>query len=109
MSGTQFEFGSLENKHFNSLAKYCVISALVLVVYAIANASFLFNVIASGKIALMLRTLDDAFVALASFFAAYQLNQSAKGFRRIVSTQGDDLGLLNLSSKKLKLRFVVAW
>ena len=105
MSGTQFEFGSLENKHFNSLSKYCVISALVLVVYAIANASFLFNVIASGKIALMLRTLDDAFVALASFFAAYQLNQSAKGFRRIVSTQGDDLGLLNLSSKKLKLVF----
>ena len=105
MSESQFEFGSIENKHFNSLAKYCVISALALVAYAIANASFLFNVVASGKVALIVRTLDDAFVTLASFFAAYQLNQAARGFRKIVNTQGDDLSLLNLSSKKLKLVF----
>jgi hypothetical protein len=101
----RFEFGSAENKHFSSLAKYCVVSALALVVYGIANASFLFNVIASGKVALMVRTLDDAFVTLAAFFAAYQLGQAAKGFRKIVSTQGDDLALLNLSSKKLRLVF----
>ena len=101
----QFEFGRVENKHFSSLAKYCVVSALALVVYAIANASFLFNVIASGKVALMVRTLDDAFVTLASFFAAYQLNQAARSFRKIVSTQGEDLALLNLSSQKLRLAF----
>jgi hypothetical protein len=62
-------------------------------------------VIASGKIALMIRTLDDAFLTLAAFFAAYQLNQAAKSFRQIVNTQGDDLGLLNISSRKLRLVF----
>ena len=61
LAENQFEFGAAENRHFNSLAKYCVISALALVVFAIANASFLFNVIASGKVALMIKTLDDAF------------------------------------------------
>ena len=105
MTKVQFEFGAAENKHFSSLAKYCVISALALVVFAVANASFLFNVIASGKIALMIRTLDDAFLTLAAFFAAYQLNQAAKSFRQIVNTQGDDLGLLNISSRKLRLVF----
>ena len=74
-------------------------------VYAVANASFLFNVIASGKVSLMLRTLDDAIQALSALFAAYQLNQAAKGFRKIVNTQGDDLALLNLSSQKLRLVF----
>ena len=53
----------------------------------------------------MLRTLDDAFQTLAALFAAYQLNQAAKGFRKIVNTQGDDLALLNLSSQKLRLVF----
>ena len=53
----------------------------------------------------MLRTLDDAIQALAALFAAYQLNQAAKGFRKIVNTQGDDLALLNLSSQKLRLVF----
>ena len=105
MTEAQFEFGTAENKHFSSLAKYCVISALALVVFAVANASFLFNVIASGKIALMIRTLDDAFLTLAAFFAAYQLRQAAKSFRQIVNTQGDDLGLLNISSRKLRLVF----
>lgn len=105
MTEARFEFGSAENKHFSSLAKYSTISALALVVYAIANASFLFNVIASGKVGLMVRSLDDVFVMLAALFAAYQLNQAAKGFRKIVSTQGDDLGLLNLSSNKLRLVF----
>ena len=76
-----------------------------MVVYAVANASFLFNVIASGKVSLMLRTLDDAIQALSALFAAYQLNQAAKGFRKIVNTQGDDLALLNLSSQKLRLVF----
>ena len=74
-------------------------------VYAVANASFLFNVIASGKVSLMLRTLDDAIQALAALFAAYHLNQAARGFRKIVNTQGDDLALLNLSSQKLRLVF----
>jgi len=105
VSQAPFEFGRVENKHFSSLAQYCVVSALALVVYAIANASFLFNVIASGKLALMVRTLDDAFVTLASLFAAYQLNQAARGFRKIVNTQGEDLALLNLSSQKLRLVF----
>ncbi len=105
MAEAQFEFGVAENKHFNSLAKYCSISAIALVVYAIANASFLFNVIASGKVALMIRTLDDAFLTLAAFFAADQLRQAAKSFRQIVNTQGDDIGLLNISSKKLRLVF----
>ena len=98
-----FEFGRVENKHFSSLAKYCVVSALALVVYAIANVSFLFNVIASGKVALMVRTLDDAFVTVVSLFAAYRLNQAANSFRKIVGTQGEDLALLNLSSQKLRL------
>jgi hypothetical protein len=62
-------------------------------------------VIASGKVSLMLRTLDDAIQALSALFAAYQLNQAAKGFRKIVNTQGDDLTLLNLSSQKLRLVF----
>ena len=53
----------------------------------------------------MLRTLDDAIQALSALFAAYQLNQAAKGFRKIVNTQGDDLALLNLSSQKLRLVF----
>jgi len=53
----------------------------------------------------MVRTLDDAFVTLASLFAAYQLNQAARGFRKIVNTQGEDLALLNLSSQKLRLVF----
>ena len=53
----------------------------------------------------MLRPLDDAIQALAALFAAYQLNQAAKGFRKIVNTQGDDLALLNLSSQKLRLVF----
>lgn len=53
----------------------------------------------------MLRTLDDAIQALSALFAAYQLNQAAKGFRKIVNTQGDDLTLLNLSSQKLRLVF----
>ncbi|MEB3296719.1 MAG: hypothetical protein VKL23_04215 [Cyanobacteriota bacterium] len=105
MTNAQFEFGPAENKHFSTLAGYCTISALALVVYAIANASFLVNVIASGKVALMVRTLDDAFSALASFFAAYQLNQAARCFRKIVNTQGNDLGLLNLSTEKLRLVF----
>lgn len=105
MTSSQFEFGAAENKHFSALANLCTVSALALLVYAIANASFLFNVIASGKIALMLRTLDDAFQALAALFAAYQLNQAAKGFRKIVNTQGSDVTLLNLSSQKLKLVF----
>jgi hypothetical protein len=78
---------------------------LALLVYGIANASFLFNVIASGKVFLMLRTLDDVFQTLAALFAAYQLNQAAKGFRKIVNTQGDDLALLSLSSQKLRLVF----
>jgi len=103
MTESPFEFGHVENKHFSSLAKYCVVSALALVVYAIANVSFLFNVIASGKVALMVRTLDDAFVTVVSLFAAYQLNQAANGFRKIVGTQGEDLALLNLSSQKLRL------
>ena len=105
MTNSQFEFGAAENKHFSSLASLCLISALALLVYGIANASFLFNVIASGKVPLMVRSLDDAFQALASFFAAYQLNQAAKGFRKIVNTQGDDVTLLNLSSQKLRLVF----
>ena len=105
MSNSQFEFGAAENKHFSALASFCLVSALALVVYAVANASFLFNVIASGKVSLMLRTLDDAIQALAALFAAYQLNQAAKGFRKIVNTQGDDLALLNLSSQKLRLVF----
>jgi hypothetical protein len=62
-------------------------------------------VIASGKVSLMLRTLDEAIQALAALFAAYQLNQAAKGFRKIVNTQVDDLALLNLSSQKLRLVF----
>ncbi len=53
----------------------------------------------------MVRTLDDAIQALSALFAAYQLNQAAKGFRKIVNTQGDDLALLNLSSQKLRLVF----
>ena len=53
----------------------------------------------------MLRTLDDAIQALAALFAACHLNQAAKGFRKIVNTQGDDLALLNLSSQKLRLVF----
>ena len=103
MTESPFEFGHVENKHFSSLAKYCVVSALALVVYAIANVSFLFNVIASGKVALMVRTLDDAFVTVVSLFAAYRLNQAANSFRKIVGTQGEDLALLNLSSQKLRL------
>ncbi len=47
----------------------------------------------------MIRTLDDAFLTLAAFFAADQLRQAAKSFRQIVNTQGDDIGLLNISSK----------
>ena len=105
MTNSQFEFGAAENKHFSALASFCLVSALALVVYAVANASFLFNVIASGKVSLMLRTLDDAIQALSALFAAYQLNQAAKGFRKIVNTQGDDLALLNLSSQKLRLVF----
>ncbi len=105
MSNSQFEFGAAENKHFSALANFCLVSALALVVYAVANASFLFNVIASGKVSLMLRTLDDAIQVLAALFAAYHLNQAAKGFRKIVNTQGDDLALLNLSSQKLRLVF----
>lgn len=105
MTNSQFEFGAAENKHFAALASFCLVSALALLVYAIANASFLFNVMASGKVALMLRTLDDAIQTLAALFAAYQLNQAAKGFRRIVNTQGNDLALLNLSSQKLRLVF----
>ncbi|MEB3202651.1 MAG: hypothetical protein VKK05_07555 [Synechococcus sp.] len=57
--------------------------------------------IASGKVALMIRTLDDAFLTLAAFFTADQLRQAAKSFRQIVNTQGDDIGLLNISSKKI--------
>ncbi len=53
----------------------------------------------------MIRTLDDAFLTLAAFFAADQLRQAAKSFRQIVNTQGDDIGLLNISSKKLRLVF----
>ena len=79
MTNSQFEFGAAENKHFSSLASLCLVSALALLVYGIANASFLFNVIASGKVFLMLRTLDDVFQTLAALFAAYQLNQAAKG------------------------------
>ncbi|MBD2424030.1 hypothetical protein [Cyanobium sp. FACHB-13342] len=105
MTNSQFEFGAAENKHFSALARLCLVSALALLVYGIANASFLFNVIASGKVSLLLRTLDDAFQTLAALFAAYQLNQAAKGFRKIVNTQGDDLVLLNLSSQKLRLVF----
>ena len=105
MSNSQFEFGAAENKHLSALANFCLVSALALVVYAVANASFLFNVIASGKVSLMLRTLDDAIQALSALFAAYQLNQAAKGFRKIVNTQGDDLALLNLYSQKLRLVF----
>jgi len=78
---------------------------LPLVVYAIANASFLFNVFASGTVDLVVRSLDDMFAMLATLFAVFRLNQAAKGFRRIVSTQGDDLGLLSLSSNKLSLVF----
>ena len=105
MTNSQFEFGADENKHFSSLASLCLVSALALLVYGIANASFLFNVIASGKVFLMLRTLDDVFQTLAALFAAYQLNQAAQGFRKIVNTQGDDLALLSLSSQKLRLVF----
>jgi hypothetical protein len=101
----QFEFGNAENKHFSALAKYSVLSALALVVYAVANASFLLNVALSGKILLVVRTLDDVFVTIAALFASYQLNQAAKSFRRIVGTQGHDLDLLNLSNKKLRLAF----
>ncbi len=102
---SQFEFGPAENKHFSTLATYCIVSALALMVYAIANASFLLNVFASGKVALMVRTLDDGFSTLASFFAAYQLSQASKCFRKIVNTQGNDIRLLNLSSEKLRLVF----
>ncbi|QPN71148.1 hypothetical protein [Synechococcus sp. CBW1108] len=105
LAENQFEFGASENRHFNSLAKYCVISALALVVFAIANASFLFNVIASGKVALMIKALDDALLTLAAFFAAYQLRQAAGNFRQIVQTQGDDLRLLNRSNSSLRLVF----
>ena len=105
MTNSQFEFGAAENKHFSSLARLCLVSAVALLVYGIANASFLFNVIASGKVSLMLRTLDDLFQALAALFAAYQLNQAAKSFRKIVNTQGNDIALLNLSSQKLRLVF----
>jgi len=105
VTNSQFEFGAAENKRFSSLASLCLVSALALLVYAVANASFLVNVIASGKVALMLRTLDDVFQVLAALFAAYQLNQAAKGFRKIVTTQGNDLALLSLSSQKLRLVF----
>ena len=53
----------------------------------------------------MIRTLDDAFLTLAAFFTADQLRQAAKSFRQIVNTQGDDIGLLNISSKKFRLVF----
>ena len=105
LAENQFEFGAAENRHFNALAKYSIISALALVVYAIASASFLFNVIASGKVALMIKTLDDAFLTFAAFFAAYQLRQAAGSFRQIVQTQGDDLRLLNRSNSSLRLVF----
>ena len=105
MIESQFEFGATENKHFTALANLSVVSCVALVVYALANASYLFNVVASGKIALMVRTLDDAFMTLAALFAAYQLNLAAKGFRKIVSTQGNDVGFLNLSNRRLRLVF----
>lgn len=53
----------------------------------------------------MIRTLDDAFLTLAAFFTADQLRQAAKSFRQIVNTQGDDIGLLNISSKKFRFVF----
>ena len=105
MASSQVEFGAAENKHFSSLANLCLVSAVALLAYAIANASFLVNVIASGKVAVMLRSLDDAFQVLAALFAARQLQQAAKGFRKIVNTQGEDLALLNLSNQKLRLVF----
>ena len=106
MTSSQYEFGATENKYFRPLANLCLVSAGALVVYAIANASFLVNVIASGKVALMLRSLDDAFQTLAALFAAYQLNQAARNFRKIINTQGNDLSLLNLSSRNLRLVFL---
>jgi hypothetical protein len=101
----QFDFGANENKHFSSLAKYCIISALALVFYAIANASFILNVVASGKAGLILRCLDDAFLVVAALFSAYQLQGASKCFNKIVKTQGNDLALLNLSNQKLRSVF----
>ncbi|MEI8250298.1 MAG: hypothetical protein WCF98_03925 [Synechococcus sp. ELA057] len=105
MADSQFEFAAAENRHFEALAKYSIVSALALLIYGIANASFLFNVYLSGKIGLMIRTLDDLFVTLAALFAANQLRLAARSFRRIVNTQGSDLDLLNLSNQKLRLAF----
>jgi hypothetical protein len=105
VADSQFEFAAAENRHFETLAKYSIVSALALLIYGIANASFLFNVYLSGKIGLMIRTLDDLFVTLAALFAANQLRLAARSFRRIVNTQGSDLDLLNLSNQKLRLAF----
>jgi hypothetical protein len=105
VADSQFEFAAAENRHFEALAKYSIVSALALLIYGIANASFLFNVYLSGKIGLMIRTLDDLFVTLAALFAANQLRLAARSFRRIVNTQGSDLDLLNLSNQKLRLAF----
>ena len=105
IKSTEFEFGSLENKRFNTLAKYCLISATAIIIYAIANISFLVNVFLSGKAALIIRTLDDLFVTIAALFAAYQLGQAAKSFRKIVNTQGNDINLLSLSSEQLRYVF----
>jgi hypothetical protein len=89
---SQFEFGPAENKHFSTLATYCIVSALALMVYAIANASFLFNVFASGKVALMVRTLDDGFSTLASFFAATSSARPPSATARLSTPKGMTFG-----------------
>ena len=83
MADSQLEFGAAEHKHFSSLVSLCLVAAVALLVYAVASASFLVNVIASGNVSLMLRSLDDAVQVLVALFAAYRLNQAARGFVRL--------------------------
>lgn len=105
MTKSTYEFGPAENKHFLRLANYCVVSALALLAFSLACGSFLFQVYASGKPALIVRTLDDLFLTLAALYAAHQLRKASISFRQIVHTQGSDITLLNLSNQQLRLVF----
>lgn len=102
----EFEFSEKSNKHFNSLAKYCKISAAALLLYAISNASYFIVAVNSGKVNnLMLRSADDILVIVAALYAAFELIQAGKCYRKIVKTEGNDIQLLNVSNARLRSVF----
>lgn len=106
LNSTMYEFNANSNKHFSALSRYCTISSVALLVYAMSNAFYFVVAANSGKVSgLIVRSIDDILVIISALYAAYQLKLAAGSLIKIVKTEGNDIELMNISNDRLRFAF----